>query len=112
MTLAWLRAFALTIAVEVPLVTWLMGGQSRLAWPNRACIIFAAQLMTHPLVWFVFPTIPGMSRMATLILSELWAWLAEAAFYALVDVAPTKLGAVGISALANGASLGLGFLLL
>jgi hypothetical protein len=112
MTLAWLHAFALTIVIEVPLVTLLMGGQSRLAWPKRACLVAAAQLMTHPLVWFVFPTIPGMSRVATLILSELWAWLAEALLYALVEVSPTKVSAVGVSALANGASLGLGFLLL
>jgi hypothetical protein len=31
--------------------------------------------------------------------------------YAIVDVAPTKLGAIGIAALANGASLGIGLML-
>ena len=111
MTAAWLRAFLLTVAVECPLVM-LLTAESRLTWSKRACLVIAAQLMTHPLVWYVFPAIPGLSRFSTLVLSELWACIAEAAFYALVDVAPTKLGAVGITALANGASLGLGFLLL
>jgi hypothetical protein len=111
MTAAWLRAFLLTVLVEVPLVT-LLTPSSRVAWPKRACLVFAAQIMTHPLVWFVFPSLPDLSRPTTLVLSELWAWLAEAAFFALVDLAPTKLGAVGVAALANGASLGLGFLLL
>ena len=54
----------------------------------------------------------ALPRRSTFVLSELWAWLAEAAFYALVEVAPTGLGAIGVSAIANGASLGLGFLLL
>jgi hypothetical protein len=108
---AWFRAFLLTIAIEAPLVM-LLTRESRVAWAKRACLVVAAQLLTHPLVWFVFPALPGMSRSSTLVLSELWAWVAEAAFYALVEVAPTKLSAVGVSALANGASLGLGFLLL
>ena len=111
MTAAWLRAFLLTVAVECPLVMLLTAG-GRVTWSKRICLVIAAQLMTHPLVWYVFPAIPGLSRFSTLALSELWACIAEAAFYALVDVAPTKLGAVGIAALANGASLGLGFLLL
>ena len=111
MTAAWLRAFLLTIAIESPLVLALTA-HSRLPLSKRICFIIAAQLMTHPLVWYVFPAIPSLPRFATLVLSELWAFLAEAAFYALVEVSPSKLGAFGVSALANGASLGLGFLLL
>jgi hypothetical protein len=111
MIVAWLRAFLLTVAIEGPLVMRFTA-QSRVPWPKRACLILAAQLMTHPLVWYVFPAIPGLPRYATLVLSELFAWLGEAAFYAIVDVAPTKLGAIGIAALANGASLGIGLLLL
>jgi hypothetical protein len=111
MTAAWLRAFLLTVAVECPLVV-VLTAQSRLPWAKRVCLIIAAQLMTHPLVWYVFPAIPTLPRVTTLVLSELWAFLAEAAFYALVEVAPSKLRAFGVSALANGASLGLGFLLL
>jgi hypothetical protein len=111
MTALWFRAFLMTVAIESPIVI-LLTAQSRTAWQKRLGLVFAAQLMTHPLVWFVFPAITGMSRYSTFMLSELWAWLAEAAFYVLVEVAPTKLGAVGVSALANGASLGLGLVLL
>jgi hypothetical protein len=111
MTALWFRAFLMTVAIESPIVI-LLTAQSRTRWPKRLCLVVAAQLMTHPLVWYVFPAITGMSRYSTFVLSELFAWIAEAAFYALEDVAPTKLGAIGVSALANGASLGLGFLLL
>jgi hypothetical protein len=111
MSAAWLRAFVLTVAIEVPLVM-LLTRHSRISWPKRACLVFAAQLMTHPLVWYVFPELPGLSRIATLALSEVWACLAEAAVFALLEVAPSKLGAVGIAAIANGASLGVGFLVL
>ena len=50
--------------------------------------------------------------MKTLALSAVWACLAEAAVFALLEVAPSKLGAVGIAAIANGASLEVGFLVL
>ena len=86
--------------------------QSRLPLARRVCLVVAAQLMTHPLVWYAFPAIPSLPRFTTLVLSEFWAFLAEGAFYALVEVAPSRLAAFGISALANGASLGLGFLIL
>lgn len=111
MTAAWLRAFLLTVAVECPLVV-LLTAEARLPWPKRVTLVIAAQLMTHPLVWYVFPAMPGLPRFSALVISEIFAWLAEAAFYALVEATPTKLGAIGVSALANGASLGLGFLLL
>jgi hypothetical protein len=67
--------------------------------------------MTHPLVWYVFPDMP-IAHSTSFVLSELFAWIAEALFYALADVSPSKLGAFAVSALANGASLGLGYSLL
>jgi len=105
----WFPAFALTVAVEVPLVVALTR-QSKRAWERRAGVSLFAQLMTHPIVWFVFPMIPGMTRYTTLALSELWAWLAESALYAVTLVSPSVLRAVAVSALANGASLAIGFI--
>jgi hypothetical protein len=104
----WFPAFALTVAVEVPLVV-VLTKDSRRAWLMRTGVSLFAQLMTHPIVWFVFPMIPGMTRYRTLTLAELWAWLAEAALYAVTAVSPSVLRAVAVSALANGASLAIGF---
>jgi hypothetical protein len=52
------------------------------------------------------------SRYAVFVLSELFAWLAESSLYALTAVAPSSLRAIGVSALANGASLAIGFVVL
>jgi hypothetical protein len=101
---AWLAAFAITLAIEAPIVLALTRACEASAARRFALIVFA-QLVTHPLVWFVFPYIAGLRGSTALALSELWAWLAEAAFYAVTlrDLRPVR--ALGISALANGASV-------
>jgi hypothetical protein len=101
---AWLLAFLATAAVEVPVVVALTGGHPTPAW-RRALIAIFAQLVTHPLVWFVFPRLVGLTGGSSLVLSELWAWLAEAAFYAVVLPGLSSARALGTSAVANGASL-------
>ena len=72
---------------------------------RRALIAVFAQLLTHPLVWFVFPRLVGLTGRSSLALSELWAWLAEAAFYAVVLPGLSSARALGVSALANAASI-------
>ncbi len=104
----WFLAFVLTVVIEVPIVLALTR-DSRVPLPKRAALAFFAQLMTHPAVWFIFPALPWGSRHTTFVASELFAWLAEAAFYALADVAPSTLRAVAVAAVANGASLAIGF---
>jgi len=101
---AWLMAFLATVAVEVPIVVALTRGHPTPAW-RRTLIAIFAQLVTHPLVWFVFPRLVGLTGRSSLALSELWAWLAEAAFYAVVlpGLSPTR--ALGASAIANAASI-------
>jgi hypothetical protein len=101
---AWLFAFLVTVAVEAPVVLALTRGSA--AGPaKRLALVLFAQLATHPLVWFVFPRLVGLTGRGATTLAELWAWLAEGAFYALVlpDVTPAR--ALAISALANGASV-------
>jgi hypothetical protein len=107
---AWLRAFLLTTVIEVPVLLALTR-DSALGWQRRAAYGLMGQLMTHPLVWFVFPTIPGITGRTALTLSELFAWLGEAALYALAGVARTPLRAVGVAGIANGVSLAVGLLL-
>ena len=81
---------------------------TRAGEPSSRC---SAQLATHPLVWYAFPSIPGLAPLTALTLSELWAWVGEAAFYATTGMTRRPLGALGVSAIANGASLGVGLLM-
>ena len=101
---AWLAAFVITFVVEAPIILTLTRGVEPGAARRLGLVLFA-QLATHPLVWFVFPNIVGITGGTATLLSEIWAWLAEAAFYALVFRGVTATRALGLSALANGASL-------
>ena len=77
----WLEAFALTFALEGPLATALLGRRGGVPWRRRLGLTLFANLVTHPAVWFIFPEL-GLPYWRTVALSELWAWLGEAAFYA------------------------------
>jgi len=107
---AWLFAFLVTVAVEVPVVVALTRSHPTPAW-RRALIAIFAQLVTHPLVWFVFPRLVGLTGRSSLALSELWAWLAEAAFYGVVLTGLSPARALGISAVANAASILVGLVI-
>lgn len=105
---AWVKAFALTVAVElgvaVPLLAPSHAGKMR-----RAGIVVLANLASHPLVWFGFPEsgLFGTERLAS---AEFFAVAVEAALYLLVWPAVGPFCAFGTSALANGASLAAGLL--
>ena len=57
----WSRAFGLTLVIE-ELVAFPLFDSAQPRW-RRIGAILAAQLMTHPSVWFVFPSL-GWSRLA------------------------------------------------
>jgi hypothetical protein len=106
---AWLRAFALTVLVELLVATPLLapsGAPSR----RRAAIVLLANLASHPVVWFVLPEW-ALSGAVRLGVSEVWAVGLETAVYAAVWPVLGKQRAFAVSALANGASLGFGLLL-
>ncbi len=103
----WLRAFVLTVLIEAPLVVYLTRDLPIPLW-RRAAIAVFAQFVTHPLVWYVFPFIPGLTGRTALTLSEFWAWLGEALFYAVVMKELRPLRAVGIAGIANGLSFAIG----
>jgi hypothetical protein len=110
----WFHAFLITVVIEVPIVVWLTAA-ARASWQKRALWALVAQILTHPLVWYAFPLLPRVSAVSaqtSFALSETWAWLAEAGLYAVTRVAGSPLRALGASAVANGASLGLGYFLL
>jgi hypothetical protein len=105
---AWLKAFLLTVVVETPIVASLFRPvEPRL--PRRVALILFANLASHPAVWFIYPAL-GLPYFPALVLAEAWAVLVEALFYRLVFEKSDALEALGISALANGASLGIGLL--
>jgi len=100
----WLVAFALTVGVEVVVAVPLLRGtgSSRL---RRLGAVVLANLATHPVVWFVLPEL-GLGRGATLA-SEAWAVTIELFAYRVVFQLP-YLRALGVAALANGASFAVG----
>ncbi len=106
---AWVMAFALTATSEMAVV----GGLGRRLEPRlarRLALSVYANLATHPVVWFVVPTLISHWGKATLV-AELWAWLAEAAFYRLTFSAAHWRAALGLSLAANLFSFGLGLAL-
>jgi hypothetical protein len=106
----WLIGFGLTLALEAPVVLTLLGaGEARLL--RRFILFVFANLATHPLVWFFFPLLPW-SRAASLTVSELWAFAAEAVFFVSLGRRISPRRAVVTSLLANVASFSLGWLLI
>jgi hypothetical protein len=102
----WARAFALTCVIEIPIVLWAtrdVGAPAR-----RAVIALVGQLATHPLVWFAFPYIPGVTGWTSFVASELYATALEAVLYATAWPRLGTARAFGVSAVANAASLAVG----
>jgi hypothetical protein len=105
----WLRAFALTLIVEIPIATPLLAAvEARIG--RRVAVVVVANLATHPLVWFLFPGL-SLGSAARLALSEAWALLAEIAIYMLVWPALRARRAALVSVAANGASLAAGIVI-
>jgi len=97
---AWFVAFAFTQIVEVPIYS-----------RGLRCSLltaFGASAITHPIVWFGFFT-PAWhaSYMTKLVAAELFAWLAEAAYFRFIF---KRKNALLWSLVANASSLGLGLL--
>ena len=104
---AWLAAFIFTQLIEIPIY---FRGLSCSLWAA-----FGASAITHPIVWFGFfsPYWRNFYSSGTafyyshLVMAELFAWLAEAAYFRFLF---KKQRALLWAAIANAASLGLGFL--
>ncbi|XXT21252.1 hypothetical protein WME94_06770 [Sorangium sp. So ce429] len=109
LVVAWSRAFALTLLVELAVASPLLG-PAEPSRRRRAALVAIANIASHPAVWFIFPAL-ALGATTRLALSELWAVLLEVGVYRLALRDLPALRAVAASALANGASLGLGLLL-
>jgi hypothetical protein len=103
----WFAAFLLTLAVEVPVATLLL----RRDEPNLlrvAALVVFANLVTHPLVWYVWSQVFLIGTAEYVIAAEAWAILAEAIFYLVVvrGIRPSR--ALAVAAVANVASFAAG----
>ncbi|MBN2193634.1 MAG: hypothetical protein JW751_12525 [Polyangiaceae bacterium] len=111
----WLLGFAMTLLFEAPFALWFLR-PSEPSLFRRIVLLIVANLVTHPLVWFFFPELP-LRRLVSLLLSEGWAFGAEAFVYATLVTAKEQdsralvTRAVVTSVVANGTSWGLGALL-
>jgi hypothetical protein len=101
----WLLAFTATEACEVPVyVAALSRDRSRPGvFSARVAIAFAASLITHPLVWFVFPR-AKLDYLAMVALAESFAVLVEAAWLRAFGLRR----ALAWSIVGNGTSVALG----
>lgn len=99
----WLRAFGLTLLVELAIALPLLAPIEPRRW-RWASAVVVANLATHPLVWFLFPGL-AIGAGARLALSEAWAVLAELAIYRLVWPALSIRRATLVAVAANAASL-------
>lgn len=106
--LAWLKAFALTVALELAVAMPLLAEQES-SRGRRAGLILFAQIASHPAVWFIFPQLEWPWG-RVVVAAEGWAVLSETAFYGLVFRGLGVRRAFGVAALANGVSYGVGLL--
>lgn len=100
---AWLSAFLFTQAVEVPFYRWQLKHLSPAdAWGLSVLL----SLATHPVVWFVFPSLFPTSYWGMVLAAESFAIGVEALMLWRVRVSQPFL----VSLVANSLSAGLGLL--
>jgi hypothetical protein len=96
---AWLSAFLFTQLIEVPTYRRGLG----VGW----WAAFGATALTHPVVWFVvFHRTVRADYVTKAVVAELFAWLAEAAYFHWCH---GRRNALGWALVANAASVMLGF---
>ena len=103
----WFAAFLLTLAVEVPIAVFLL----RRPEPNlarAAAIVVFANLVSHPMVWFVWTQVFLIGTPEYVIAVETWAIAIEALFYSVVVSGLGPGRAVLIAVVANAASFAVG----
>lgn len=111
----WVRAFAFTELVEVPLYVTALSmlrierAQKLLPW-QRVAVAFLCSLLTHPVVWFAFPRLIDSYEhyVAMVIAAETFAVTAEALVLRFFGV--RLFWAVLLSFAVNMTSMSLGFL--
>ena len=81
--MTWIMAFTLTQVIEIT-VGMLFWRDKEVSSLRKISILFGASLITHPMVWFVFPQIRdegGFSYGEYLLMAESYAYGVEALYY-------------------------------
>lgn len=97
---SWFAAFVVTIAVEAPIVVWLLRGMER-DLVRLGIVIVMANLATHLAVWYVFTQVLLIGTVGSIIVAEGWAMAAEAILYWAAIRGLSMRRAVAISVIAN-----------
>ena len=103
----WLVAFLLTVAVEVPVAMLLLRGVEPNLLRVAALVVFA-NLVTHPLVWYVWTQVFLVGTPQYVIAAETWAIVAETVFYAVVIKGLRPSRAFAVALIANAVSFAVG----
>jgi hypothetical protein len=96
----WLPAFGLTIAIEAPIVWWLLWKVE----PDRvrlAVLFLTVNLATHLVAWYVVTQLVDVMSWTYPLVAETWAIAAEATFFAVAFRGLGWRRAIGVSGAAN-----------
>jgi hypothetical protein len=103
----WLPAFLVTLAVEVPIATYLLR-RAEPDLPRRLLLVIFANLLTHPSVWFVFTQLFLIGTLEYTVAAEAWAVAIEALFYFVTIRGLGPRRALAVAFVANLASFAAG----
>lgn len=106
----WLRAFLLTLVVEIPVATYLLR-RDEPSLPRAAALVVFANLVSHPLVWFAWSQVFLIGTVEYVLAAESWAVAVEAIFFAVAVRGLRPSRALLVSLFANGASFAVGRLI-
>ena len=102
MLVHWLSAFLVTQVVEVPIYARSLRHRAhRWQWA------FGASVVTHPIVFFIFPRLGIGDYWETVLYAEAFAVGIEAAYLSRLGVSYSVLWAMGANALSVAIGLGL-----
>lgn len=99
----WIAAFLVTLAIEAPIVAFLLRRAERSIVRRGALIVFA-NLTTHPVVWYVISQLLLVGTLGYTIVAETWATAVEAIFYAATVRGLSARRAIAVAVAANGTS--------
>jgi hypothetical protein len=99
----WFAAFTITVALEVPVVLFVL----RRAEPEPlrlALLVVFANLATHPVVWFAITQLLLVGSPGYVLVAETWAIAAEAVFLVVAIRGLSARRAIAAAVVANAVS--------